>query len=268
MNDLIVVEQLPVIKAALEAKSAEIEAETQEAQSMICTEDTVKFVKALRAKLNKDFAELEAQRKVVKAAVMAPYEEFEDLYVKLISSKYRVSDVSLKAKIADVENEMKNNKEKEVKAYYDEYAESVHLFGFPYERSGINVTLTASEKSLKEQCRTFCDRVLSDLALIRTQTYASEIELEYRDSLNVSSAIRTVIDRHAKITEVEKAAVEIADIVAKENEKEFLLSTHLIAPKEVVPEKQMLTVSFTITDTKDRLLVLRKFLKDGGYKYE
>lgn len=268
MNDLIVIEQLPIIKAALAVKSAEIEAKTQEALSMICTDDTVKTVKTLRADLNKEFSELESQRKAVKDAVMAPYEEFEALYKDLISSKFKNADAELKGKISEVESGLKAEKEKEIKAYYDEYAESVHLLGYPYERSGINVTLTASEKSLKEQCRAFCDRVLSDLALIRTQTYASEIELEYRDSLNVSSAIRTVIDRHVKITEVEKAAIEIADIVAKDNEKEFLLSTHLIAPKEVVPEKQMLTVSFTITDTKDRLLVLRKFLKDGGYKYE
>jgi Protein of unknown function (DUF1351). len=98
MNDLIIIEQLPIIKERLASVSEEISKKTEEALAMICTEDTVKTVKTLRADLNKEFAEMEAQRKAVKDAVMKPYDEFEALYKDLISSKFKNADAELKTR--------------------------------------------------------------------------------------------------------------------------------------------------------------------------
>ena len=35
-----------------------------------------------------------------------------------------------------------------------------------------------------------------------------------------------------------------------------------------VEEEKLYTVKFSVTSTKEKLVELKKFLKDGGYKYE
>ena len=65
-QELIVVKQLPLIEEHLKELSAEINEKVESAKSLICTEETVKEVKQVRADLNKDFKELETQRKLVK----------------------------------------------------------------------------------------------------------------------------------------------------------------------------------------------------------
>ena len=82
--------------------------------------------------------------------------------------------------------------------------------------SKINVTLSASLKSLKEQAKLFIDTVEGDLRLIDTQEYKTEILVEYKKSLDVSDAITTVVDRHKEI-EVEKAKVveKIEEVIEK-----------------------------------------------------
>ena len=95
-RELIRVTQLPVIEEQLKALSAEIDTKVNEAMSMVCTEDTVKAVKKVRAELNSQFWELEGQRKAVKKAIMGPYERFEQIYSKYISQKFKAADDNLK----------------------------------------------------------------------------------------------------------------------------------------------------------------------------
>lgn len=271
MNDLIVIEQLPIIKERLASVSQEIEHKTTEALAMICTEDTVKTVKALRADLNKEFRALEDQRKAVKEAVMKPYDEFDQLYKDLISSKFKAADSELAAKIFDVESALKETREKEVKAYYDEYAAALHITGYSFERAGVNVTLSASLKSLKDAAKAFADRVYSDLLLIGTQEYSAEILVEYQRSLNASEAIRLVLDRHLAIEEekrkeAERAAISKMETVAVEAVDAFLPPPQVIA--ETPKKPQLFTTTFRVAGSKDQLIALRDFLKDGGFKYE
>ena len=66
MKDLIIVKQLPQIEEHLKDLSTEIEEKVENAKSLVCTEESVKIVKQVRADLNKEFKELETQRKTVK----------------------------------------------------------------------------------------------------------------------------------------------------------------------------------------------------------
>ena len=54
-QDLIVVKQLPIIQEQLKQLSTEIEQKVENAKSLVCTEETVKEVKQVRADLNKEF---------------------------------------------------------------------------------------------------------------------------------------------------------------------------------------------------------------------
>ena len=85
MQDLIIVKQLPQIEEHLKELSTEIDKKVENAKSLICTEENVKTIKQVRADLNKEFKEVEQQRKTVKEQVLKPYNDFETIYKQYIS---------------------------------------------------------------------------------------------------------------------------------------------------------------------------------------
>ena len=93
---------------------------------------------------------------------------------------FKPADAQLKDKIDDVENGLKDQKKAEIAAFFDEYRESKNIDFITFEDSGINVTLSASKKSLKDQARAFVDRVNDDLMMIDTQNNSAEILVEYK----------------------------------------------------------------------------------------
>ena len=197
--EMIVVKQLPVIEQQLQVIKTEVTKKVEDALSLVCTEDTVKDVKKVRAELNKELTYWEDKRKQVKKEVLAPYNAFESVYKDCISNTYNKADKELKSKIDTVEKELKASKAREVLDYFNEYMNSVETaIGTPlyefvlFENANINVTLSASLKSLKEKAKDYIDRICDDLNLISTQEHKDEIFYEYRNTLNVSTAITTV----------------------------------------------------------------------------
>lgn len=270
-NQLIVVEQLPVIRQRLEAISVKIDTQVAYAMSMACTEDTYKTVKDTRAMLNKEFATLDAERKAVKKAVLAPYEQFEADFKRLVADKYRSADAELKAKVDEVEQGLKDAKADGVKAYFAEYAQSLSLEWVPFDRSAIKVNLTVSDKKLREQAKAFLDGVDSDIQIINGLDDQDAILAEYADSLNLNGAIATVRARRAaeERRRQEREARERADA-----ERESAGGVEAPAPLRhpVVEEKPVeevrLRVTFTVVDTKPRLRALKAWMLANGYNLE
>ena len=276
-KDLIIVKQLPQIEEHLKELSTEIDQKVKNAKSLVCTEENVKAIKQVRADLNKEFKEVEAQRKAVKEQILAPYMQFEEVYKTYISEKYKSADIDLKQKIDSTENELKKQKEQEIKDYFEEYKIANNIDFVTYEQAKINVTLTASKKSLKEQAKIFIDKIRDDLQLIETQECKEEILVEYKQNLNVSRAIQEVANRH-KLLEEEKRKQEekVVTIVSNENHEitkesheqlEQVFSKPLEQPKTAEKE-EILTLRFTVRATRTKLKELKKFLEDGGYDYE
>lgn len=208
MNELITLETLPVITQQLEAKSKEIKQKTADYMSMVCNNETVQFVKAARAELNNERKEVEAQRIQMKNKLLEPYEKFLKIYKELITDIYDEADEDLKNKINEVEDEIKNRMENEVRAYFAEY-----LLQFPeidflvFERVGLNITKTAGVEKLKKQCFDFINRVADDLEMISTQPNQAEILVEYVVGLNAAQAITTVAAKQMQIA-AKKAELE------------------------------------------------------------
>ena len=277
MQDLIIVKQLPQIEEHLKDLSAEIDKKVENAKGLVCTEESVKIVKQVRADLNKEFKELETQRKTVKEQILAPYMQFEEVYKTYISEKYKSADIDLKQKIDSTENELKKQKEQEIKDYFEEYKTANNIDFVTYEQTKINVTLTASKKSLKEQAKVFIDKIKDDLQLIETQECKEEILVEYKQNLNVSRAIQEVANRHKLLEEEKKKQEEkVVTIVSNENHEitkesheqlEQVFNKPLERPEEQKQEP-ILTLKFTVKGTRTKLKELKKFLEDGGYDYE
>lgn len=152
-ESLIVVQQLPIIKEQLHSIKAQAQQSVDEALALACTEESLKVVKERRAELNRDRKDLDARRMAVKKQIMQPFEDFDAVYKECVTDVYGPADEKLKAKIADVEDGLRADKEKKVSAYFSELVKAAGVEWVSYSDVGITVTMTASLKSLKAKVK-------------------------------------------------------------------------------------------------------------------
>ena len=290
-NELIVVRQLPIIEDQLRTVRDTIQTRVDAVLSMECTEETYKAVKKARSELNAQYRELEQRRKEVKAQVEAPYKKFEEVYKAYAGDLFVEADRALAQKISTVESGLKQKKADKVRTYFEEYRESLGIPAdlTPFERAGITVTMSASEKSLKNLAKTFLDRIAGDLELIATQEHKDEILVEYRKTLNASQAVTAVANRHAAIEHQRKMREEMAAAAdqkkASEDAVQKVVETTQPVKAQVEPQAavmppvvverteaaepvKMYETAYKVTGSIDQLKALKKFLEDGGYTYE
>lgn len=270
-SNLIVIKQLPVIEEHLQKMRLEIEQRVGMANALECSEDTRKEVKKVRAQLNKDLEDFENRRKEVKKKIEEPYKQFEQIYKENISEPFKVGINKLDEKIRTVESGIKSEKTRKVEAYFDEYQKSMGIDFLSLEKSGIQITLSASEKSLKTAAKEYIDKVSDDLKLIETQEYSNEILIEYKKNLSVSAAITTVLNRHRELDEIAAAKAEQAETTAQLKAAEDTVDeimSEIAPPTTVEPEQKeaIFELTFTVRATKNKLRDLKEFLTDGGYE--
>lgn len=252
MDTLMKIKQEAIIEEQLKLISDDIQKRVDYAENLVCTVDTIKNIKKQRAILRNQFNDLETQRKQVKAEFQAPYLRFEKVYKELISDKYKNADVQLKRKIYNVESELKLQKENNIREYFNEYCESEGIDFIKFEQIGLNINLSATEKSLREQVKSFIDKVKSDIELIQHEDNSAEIMIEYTKHLNVSRAIIEVKERHKKLSEIVNHANKNVQNDTNEQQKETLKA----------PE-QIYTMNFKVSGTKQQLVKLKQYLKDN-----
>lgn len=270
-TELIRVTQFPVIEERLRSLKEWVDAQTAEAVSLVCTEETIQAVKAKRTELRKTFDELEAQRMAVKTAVFAPYKKFEAVYKECVSDAFKAADAAMKAKIDDTESEIKRRCEESLREYFDELCAAHGLDWLTFEQSGVKVDMASAKqktpKKLREQLVNFVAGVSRDVDAIADMENADEILTEYKACLDFGRACWAVNDRHRRMEE-EKAARE-ARAAQKAAEAEAVRKVEALAPPTVKdPEPEKLTVTFTVTDTRERLIALREWMKANHYDYK
>lgn len=273
-KQIMVLEALPIIKTHLEKLSIEIKEKVDKSLSLVCTEDTVKDVKKVRAELNKEFQELEAQRKDIKSAILDKYNEFETIYKARVANLYNEADSSLKEKITNVEYQLKKEKEEEIREFFEEHCKDKNV-NVQFERMGLNITLSASIKSLKEQTLAFIEKIASDLQLIELEEYKEEILLEYNKTLDFANSKLVVVQRHKQIEEMQKRQEELARKKAEEEKVieavEEVIEEEITAPElvedEVEEEQQMMVVAFQVTATVEQIKELKQWLKERNIQY-
>lgn len=270
ISELIHVKQLPIIEEQLRSLKEWVDAETAEAVRLVCTEDTIQSVKAKRAELRKKFNELESLRKAIKAAIMAPLEQFEAVYKECASNAFRAADADLKRKIDDVEREIKDRCETDLRDYFDELCAAHHIDWMDFESTGVKVDMASAKqktpKKLREQIAKFVVKVAQDIETISTMESAEEIQVAYKSTLDLARSIGIVQDRHRRIEAEREAAAVRAE--ALKAEKETARKVEALAPPTVMVEPEKLTVTFTVADTRERLIALREWMKANGYQYK
>ena len=273
MHDLIVVTQLPIIEQRLKDLSESIDREVSEALSLAVTEETLSQVKKVRAKLRKDYEELETQRKKVKNSIMERYVAFEsELYKPMIAVKYEDGDAELKRKINDVENQLRQEKVEDLKSYFRELADSEHLTWLEYERGGFAINLTKSRTALHKEAVEFVERVSSDVTAIEVMPDAEEILVEYKRCLRLGEAVETVKKRREAVEQERRDRERLEAIRKAEHEtaKRAREAAEQVAPPTAEPAEKdpdpVRTLTFTVSAPISKLKALKKFLNDGGYE--
>lgn len=292
-EQIIEVKQLPIIFEQLALVKKSVEDKISTATKMVCTEENYKEIKKIKAALNNEFKEWEEKRKEVKKKIMTPYENFEEIYKDCISVPYKTGDVKLKSKTDAIENGLKAEKKEKVVKYFKEYAEALGIDFVSFSQVGCNITLSVSEKKLKEQVKAFLDKVMDDISLISAQEHKSEILVEYKRSLNISQAIMTINERlkaieaekQRELAEQEERAKAESNAAANEAAFEPYVAN---VPQEIAqpPEEELqhndllldesleriFSLAFRVYGTKSQLKDfahhIKSYLSERGMRYE
>lgn len=267
-KELMRVVQLPILDEQFQALGEEIARKTADALAIPCTEETVKEVKKVRAELNKQFQELEERRKAIKTVVLKPYNDFEEKYKEYVSGTYKSTDLALKARIDDVENQLKQQCENELREYFDELCVAYHIEWLQYNQLGLKIDMATAKSKNRSKARQglkdCIEYVCKDLELISGMENEAEIIAEYKETLNFAESVCTVRKRHERIKQAEEEQEKRSNQV--QSDRKNAKKVEALAPPTVLEEK--LTVPFKVTDTKERLISLKNWMDANGYEYE
>ena len=296
---IIIYEKIKAVGQQVETKIAELNLDNQ-----LVTDDTLKSAKNTRATLRKELAVFEEQRKFIKEQVNAPYEAFEKAYKEHIKVHYDNADSTLKDKINQVENRLREDKIARIKDYFTELCLSQGIDFLIFERLPLNITLSASDKSLKEQVAGFVSEVSKSLQLIESlnepDEFKAEILTDYKQTLDVTRAIQGAQyrrqQREAELQRIEaqRVAAEQARAAAAARaqaqaplqapsqvsyEAQPAAPVQPTAPVQPEPvqeatqaaqedENEVVQSTFTVTGTRAQLRALRIFLDINKIQYE
>lgn len=269
LNEIVKIEQMPKVFEQLELIGSYVDEQLKDLDKLECTDKNKQEVKDKRTVINNTLNMLETKRKEIKNKLNEPYDIFNKKYEETTKIKLQEASKTLTEKINKIEDEQKLKKKIEIERYFNEYTTSKDIDFVKFEQLNLNITLTISESKLKEQIKAFVDKVVDDLILIASQEHNDEILLDYKKTLNVSSAISNVLNRYKELEELKKKEEERAQKQeqVKENVKRV---EDVIAPPTRVEAKQeeTLEICFKVRGSREKLKSLVNYLKEGEYEYE
>lgn len=270
VNSIIAIEQMPKIFYQLEIIGQEIDKNLKDLDKLVCTEENKQEVKKRKQEITALKNAMETKRKDIKKQILQDYELFNDKYEAEVKDKLINAETILNLKISHIEQQQKIDKEMELREFAEEHFKDKGIQDLvTFERIGLNITLTASMKSLKEQILAFCEKVANDLDVILLEDCKDELYVEYKKSLNYSEAKMKVFERRKAIEEARRQSEELLN----KKEAEEIISTkveEIVVPVEVEPIEEPteeVEVTFTVTASEEKIKKLVQFLNENGIKY-
>ena len=264
---IIIYERIKAVGQQIEAKIAELNLDNQ-----LVTEDTKQALKNTRAELNKEFTTFEQQRKLIKEMVNAPYEAFEKAYKDNIKVHYEQADSTLKSKLTEFDNRLRQDKEDRARAYFIEACQANNIDFLPFEKLYLKININTSDKSLRESIDSTIERVVKDLEtanfIPESDEFKAEVLTEYKQTLDISTALRNAQYRKQQCEaelqriEAQRVATEQARLVDEARVRE---TTPLQAPAQVTNEAQadenkVIQTTFTVQGTRSQLQALKQYI--------
>lgn len=287
VNEIVKIESMAVIKQQLDKVEIFIEEKTKDIPEILKKlellskeekEEKKSEIKKYKQYLSNIQKELENKRKEIKKEVNKPYEEFNEYYSNGVFIKLNQGIVQLENVVNDIEVAQKQQKEQELREFFEEHCKARNLDGwFCYEMITLNVTLSASMKSLKEKIIAILDEVAKAIQLIKMEEFADEIMLEYKNSLDFGNSKMKVVERHQQLELMKQKEEELArkkEEEAKIVEKvEEVVEPEIIAPVEIetttlADTEEQYVITFTVHGTREQIIKLKQFLNEEGLHYE
>lgn len=259
----VIVENLDSVRQNLETLLADISTLPQD-------DDSLKYVKQIRANLAKDFERLETQRKAAKRQVMEPYDLAEQKYKQYISGPYKEADAQLNKWVDDYQNGMKQRCEDTLRAYFDELCQSQGIDFLPFHRCGVVVDMAMARqkepRKAMEQIYNFVMSVRQDMDTILKMDNAEEIMAEYRSFPVLSSAVITV-DKRKK--EKERMALFLEEQRRNQDQQSVAQAALIEVAPEIAPEpEEQYSVCFKATGTLSALKAMKAHAIALGITFE
>ena len=269
--ELIVLRQLPVIEDRLREVKENIDKRVSDALSAAFDSGSIDVAKKIRAELNREAKEQDDLRKAIKNKAMEPITQFEQTFKECSADAYKKADAQLKQYIDTGERAIKSRCEDGLREYFAELCAANNIDFLRYEQAGVKVDMASAKAKtptkLRNQLELFVLGISCDVRMISKMDDAEEIMVEYKASLSVAKSVAVVQDRHRQI-EAEKA-VAVQRQEAQIREEQAVQQVHSFAPPVAVQQQEeTLRLTFSVTDTRPRLRLLKQFLDTNGYNYE
>lgn len=277
INEIVKIESMAVIKSQLDEVEKLIDEKVKDIPKILKKikemsfneqEDEKNDIKKYQQYLSNLQKQLEDKRKEIKKEINKPYEEFNEYYNNGVYTKLDGGIQQLKEVINEIEGLQKDEKKCELELFAKEYIKVNNLENImSFDDIPLNITLSASMKSLKEEAKRFIEDVANDIDLIRLEEYGDEILLEYKKTFDFTKSKLDVLTRKKQLEEIKKQQEE-RQLQFDEEEKIVEKVEEITMPKEVIENEDVITVTFKITDTKENIIKVREYMKKEGIKYE
>lgn len=271
--DLISVESTLSLSEQFDNLREPLESRIAELLTLECTEETRKAVKEERAVLRKTRQEFADAVSGVEKQVLRPWALVKNKAKDLLE-RMDDADGQLKKKIDSVESGIKQQKEDEVRTYFDEKRQALALGEWcTYESANIAVLLSSSMKKLMEQVDSFLNTVADGIQLLGTMEDAAECIAEYKiNGYSAAGAVQTVRKRHEQIAAAEAECRKQDKPEPVQRSQEPALDA-LTAPKavplsaeehELKQAQDVHTMTFRVSGTLPQLKALKQFILDNN----
>jgi len=278
INELVKVEQMAVIKQQLDIISELVQEKTKDIEEVLDNfskltieqqEEKKQDIKKYKTYLNSLSKQLEDKRKEIKKEINKPYDEFNTYYEEKVKILLDKGVCQLSETINEIETKQKKDKEDALREFANNYFDGNNIQDIvKFEDIKLNITLSATEKALKEQVVNFVNKTLQDLELIKMEEYKNEILIEYKNCLDFALAKMRVVERHKQIEEMNKKQEERQVIEQQEEKVIEVVDSVITPPKEIIQEDELIIFQFTIKATKEQARELKTFLEERGIIYE
>ena len=174
-----------------------------------------------------------------------------------------------------MQNRLISDKITRIKDYFTELCQLQGIDFLIFERLPLNITLSASDKSLKEQVANFVSEVSKSLQLIESLSdpdeFKAEVLTEYKQTLDVTRAIQNAQyrkqQREAELQRIEEQKKR-AEQARLEAEAKAQVQATLQAPEQVQPVQatqaqpapELVQTTFTVRGTREQLQALKQYI--------
>lgn len=203
--------------------------------SVVVTEETVKATKKLLAEVNKRITELEDERKLIKKAILSPYDEFEEK-VKSITSVVKEAERIVREQVKELEEQERSVKQEEIVTIFGKRMKREPLLNGLFtaldfikpQHLNKSTSITKVEAEMVE----WIGQRKVDIEYIKGLDHSDDILVEYKKCQHLIQSINLVQERY-KVKEQIKQPNKPADHTA----------TIVINGKDLERVKQILQLS-------------------------